>query len=127
MQLLGYIIGGLCLAKFLSRGFYSLDSEVAVYGAFHIARICGNLLTGDKWGGANREEITRLINQISTEEFGANQDADSRMMTRVYIDAHTRLKHIRNENISKYPNPTLYFKAGDVQKSIEKALLTKDE
>jgi hypothetical protein len=86
------------------------QSEVAVYGLFHIARICGYLLLNDEWGNKYEQAVREFINQL---------DDDTSILAQAYDNASRILIEIREQSMSKYPNPTLYFKAGEVQKSLE--------
>lgn len=111
--LASYLIYRYCAKQ--SRAMFDhswTESEVAVYGAFHIARVCGCLLTQDKWGGKQRDAIAKLIKSL---EVGA-------VMEDTYKKALQIMIEIRKASRKDYPNPTLYFKAGDVQKSIERTL-----
>lgn len=90
-----------------------LQSEVAVYGLFHIARICGFLLLNDKWGKEHEESVKDLIIKLNKNKSALNESYDKALRI---------LVRIREKSISKYPNPTLYFKAGEVQKDLEREL-----
>src|SRR5690606_35741858 len=43
-----------------------LDDEIRVYGTFHLATICGYLLTEDRWGHKHRKELEEQIYRIES-------------------------------------------------------------
>jgi hypothetical protein len=90
-----------------------VSSEVAVYGVFHLARICGFLLANDKWGKKNQEQVDQLITKISN---------DLSLLNSTYAEAKKILIEIRENHQSEFPNPTLYFKASVVQRDIAKEI-----
>jgi len=115
--LASYLIYRYCYSQARSaRKNSSLDrtqGEVAVYGLFHIARICGYLLLNDEWGGKHEETVGAFINQL---------EDDASVLAQAYDDASHILIEIREQSMSEYPTPTLYFKAGEVQKNIEQKI-----
>jgi hypothetical protein len=92
----------------------ALKKEVAVYGVFHLARICGFLLLKDQWGKNNRQAIIVEIIQQAED--------DSGKLGRVYEEALDILLIIREKSKKDSSNPTLYFKATPVQVLIEETL-----
>jgi hypothetical protein len=89
------------------------EIEVEVYGVFHLARICGNLLLDDKWGKENSKTVKAFISQL--------EDNDE-LLVNAYTTAFEMLLQIRNEDLEEHPNPTLYFKAGESQKKLAQIL-----
>ena len=92
-----------------------LRQEVAVYGAFHLARIMGSILLGDKWGTKVRKALTEFVTRI---------EADQEELSKAYDKAMSMLETIREASVATDPNPALYFKAGSVEKAIETAIGT---
>lgn len=90
-----------------------VKTEVAVYGTFHLARICGYLLFRDQWRMRAREPIETFIGQMENDE---------EALADVYDKAFGILVPIREQSAEEHPNPALYFKAGDVQKRIAQTL-----
>lgn len=62
------------------------------------------------WGVMYRENIADLVNKRSQNE--------SEVLSEVYALGYTRLLDIRKSSVKDYPNPTLYFKAGEAQKAV---------
>ena len=89
--------------------------EVAVYGAFHLARICGSLITKDAWGNSNAVNTAALIREIEEKP---------RLLETTYAKALKILREIRTETKKQEPNPALYFKNNSVHNLIEQALDT---
>ena len=91
----------------------SISQQVMVYGAFHLARICGYLLADDKWGSKNSDATAEFIHAL---------ESDDTPLAIAYQKALDILVGIRNSTLEEHPNPTLYFKASEIQKTIERAL-----
>ena len=91
----------------------SISQQVMVYGAFHLARICGYLLAHDKWGPKNSDATAEFIHAL---------ESDDTPLAIAYQKALDILVGIRNSTLEEHPNPTLYFKASEIQKTIEGAL-----
>lgn len=89
-----------------------MRKEVAVYGTFHLARICGFLIMADLWGDSNRKKVRSFAEAVYDD--GVLQDAYERAME--------ILLPIREASLGEQPNPALYFKATEAKRSIERAL-----
>jgi len=90
-----------------------MKAEEAVYGTFHLARICGYLLFRNQWGMRARRAIESFIEQMENDE---------EALASVYENAFAILVPIRERSAEEHPNPALYFKAGDVQRRIAQTL-----
>jgi hypothetical protein len=91
----------------------SLDAEIRVYGAFHIARICGFLTVDDRWGNKHRDVVDTLIDRLESSDT---------YLASYYEEATGVMRDVRKMSIEKSRNPTLYFKAGEAQKDIARQI-----
>ena len=90
-----------------------IENDVKVYGTFHLARIVGYLATQDSWGTSNREAISDIIAAIQ---------ADESWLAPHYERALGVLLGIWETSLADNPNPTLFFKANEVQRQISRAI-----
>ena len=90
-----------------------MENDVKVYGTFHLARIVGYLVTQDSWGTSNRDAISDMITSIQ---------ADDSWLAAHYEQALGVLREIWETGLADNPNPTLFFKANEVQKQISRAI-----
>jgi len=115
-MLLSYLIYKYYLlkSKVMKSNTKGIDTTMLVYGAFHLSRITGSLLTHDKWGIDNRDQIIKHIKEIEK-----NPD----YLKPYYSKSMKILKSIWNKKASETgKNPSLFFKAGTAEIEIEKAL-----
>jgi hypothetical protein len=122
--LLSYLIYSFFLQKskeIKSDSILDNTSILLVYGTFHLARIAGFLMTGDKWGAQNRIVVQNYIRQIDAK--------GSQVLKQYYDDALNRLTKVWNKALIKDQklNPTLFFKAGKAEATIEESLGYSEE
>lgn len=94
-----------------------VESQVAVYGTYHLARIIGYHLRKDLWGSKYQDEISNLIEELD----------DGEILSKAYEEAFSILVKIRRETVESSPNPALYFKATGVERAVERVLRADDE
>jgi len=115
--LLCYLLYRYCFNRSRTGELSVIQNEVAVYGAFHLARIMGYLVTDDNWG---MEQTAKLVTVI--EAIKQNED----LLGDYYEKAISIILPIW-EKEKPSSNPTLYFKTDAIQQTIELALKAQAE
>ena len=114
--LLSFLIYDFVASRSRGKDISVVKNEVAVYGSFHLTRLCWYQLTNDKYGASNIHSTAALVNTISKKP-------DS--LIKIYLKAITLLTK-EWERVRKLDkNPALYFKNMNSQDMVEKLISSK--
>lgn len=87
-------------------------SEISTFGIFHIARVIGYMLLGDKWGSKERDNLSKIIKLI---------EKDPEFLSKYYDQAFDVIDKIRAISKEK-SSASNYYKAVYSQEAIEEHL-----
>ena len=117
--LVSYKIFQLCREKSLQikklRSISTIKKESSVYGVFHIARVLGFTLLGDKWGHQNTNKVEDVLDMFE-------QDSIDKA---IYDDAIKTVIKLRKADQKEHPVPAMYFKNTISQRKLNSYLYNK--
>ena len=111
--LLSFLIHSFISSKSKGKDISAIKNEVAVYGSFHLTRLCWYQLTNDKYGTSNIKANAALINNITKVPASLNK---------IYNKAIVLLAKEWEKIRKKDTNPVLYFKNAASHEMIEKLI-----
>lgn len=88
------------------------EKDCRVYGAFHVARAMGYLLTNDSWGHSKVSAIEALLNELD----------NGKSLDTIYSESLNVIVAMREEDENDYLVPALYFKNTASQRKLNAKL-----